>query len=426
MAHGHQAHGEGHDAPGDAHECCGHEHGDGHNAHGDAHGDAHGYANAHGAPVAKLTGLELGQQCLKEGDAAGAIGHLEEGLTQPGGDTVDAHLLLAEALWQKAAKDGEKGSTVAIQHYEAAAALAKASGDTTKEGMVALGHGFALSQLGEADGARKQLSHARTLAEADGNMGAVSFCDRLLQQVGAPTITPEEAVRATWKQFAETLAAGKSAVLFMRGKLSSPLDEESQRGVAKLRSAGCRRLEVVDVCDPGGAEVPEGLQGLSDSPHLAFPQLFLTGVAVEGWLDTPTAEELRGRLAEAGVELGEPGVEPAAEPCHGTGAFADGLEPWEVTLVEFVSKDGAGDWQTKATKLAEKYADTSDTDSALPTFDVPSLEAAWERLAPLVKERLEKQPEMPCGHSCNTCPTRHDCQLHDAVGSPIRDIEDLM
>lgn len=64
-------------------------------------------------------------------------------------------------------------------------------------------------------------------------------------------------------------------------------------------------------------------------------------------------------------------------------------------------------------------------DSNLAT-GAAALEAAWKRLAPLVREKLEKQTEMPCGHSCATCPTRHDCQLHDAVdGGGLRDMEDL-
>merc|ERR1712176_1380744 len=95
-------------------------------------------------------------------------------------------------------------------------------------------------------------------------------------------------------------------------------------------------------------------------------------------------------------------------------------EPWEVALVELVSKDGVGDWPGKAERLRELNLCS---DASGPAADASALEAAWHRLAPLVKEKLDKQADMPCGHSCNTCPTRHDCQLHDAVGQ-VADIED--
>lgn len=41
------------------------------------------------------------------------------------------------------------------------------------------------------------------------------------------------------------------------------------------------------------------------------------------------------------------------------------------------------------------------------------MEREWQREAQLVKETIERQPEMAGGHTCNTCPTKHDCQLHD-------------
>lgn len=163
--------------------------------------------------------------------------------------------------------------------------------------------------------------------------------------------------------------------------------------------------------------MPEGLLGIADSPHLQFPQLYIAGVVQDSrWLDLADTE-LREQFAAAGVQLREP---QKAEPCHGSSAFSDGLEAWEVALVELVSQDGAGNWEAKAATLSARDTSTSSGPS-----DAAGLQAAWERLAPIVKEKLEKQPEMPCGHSCSTCPTRHDCQLHDAVGAPLRDLEDL-
>merc|ERR1712157_481041 len=74
-----------------------------------------------------------------------------------------------------------------------------------------------------------------------------------------------------------------------------------------------------------------------------------------------------------------------------------------------------GDWAYKAEALKRRGFLGSNSSAALEE-DAVTVEAAWNKLSPLVKEKLEQQPDMPCGHSCNTCPTRHDCQLHDAVG----------
>lgn len=329
---------------------------------------------------------------------------------------MDARLVLAEALWQSA---GSGGTDKALPHYEAAAALAAAAGDTSKEAMVALGHGFALTQLRRLAAARDRLEHARKLAEIDGNAGAVQFVERLLQQTQSQEAAgpgdEAEATLATWRHFAEALATDKPAVLFMRGTLAAPLDEASLQGATKLRAAGCVGIEVVDVCDPG-KDVPEGLQAISDSAHLRFPQLFVAGADVPGWLDLPP-DALRQRLSEAGVALGE----APEEPCHGAAAFAEGLEAWEVALVELVSQDGAGQWASLAEKLRARIGADGERGGGLGP---EAVEAAWQRLAPVVKQKLETQLEMPCGHSCSTCPTRHDCQLHDAVGG-ARDIEDL-
>lgn len=368
-----------------------------------------------------LRALYLGQQFLKQGKPQQAVELLQKALEEPECKTVDTHLVLAEALWQAA---GSKGTDEALPHYEAAAVLATEAGDASKQGMVALGHGFALSQLGKKQAAREQLGEARRLAEADGNMNAVRFVDQLLGQLGEeakPAVDGAEAIRATWRQFATAVAAEKPAIVFLQGTMAKSLGEETQRGVSKLRAAGCTGLEVVDVCNPGDG-FPDGLHSVADTGHLSFPQLYISGKEVESWLDLEP-EALRELLSEAGAPLGEPN---AAEPCHGTGAFAEGLEPWEVALVELVSQKGAGDFEKLAEVLCEKgFGDALKSEECGSRAE--AVELAWQRLAPLVRDKLETQPEMPCGHSCSTCPTRHDCQLHDAVGDGkgIKDIEDL-
>lgn len=358
------------------------------------------------------TGLvELGQTCLRERDFAGAIRYLEDALKLPGSDALDAHLLLAEALW------GSGGGSTALPHYEAAAALAAEAGNTSKQGMIAVGFGFALKTLGRPAEARERFLHARQLAEADGNAGAVRFVTSLLEQIQSETLPAQgerDTIQTTWRQFSESVAAGEPAVLFLKGSFASPADLAGRRGVTKLRAAGAANVRAIDVSSRS-ADIPEGLQTLSDSPHLPFPQLFVSGAEVTDWLDA-TPEKLRDLLGRAGVQL----VEPHVEACHGSDAFTDGLEPWEAALVQLVSKLGAGSWQEVAENMCNQgFGAPSLGDSSPEMF-----ERAWQRLLPSIRDKLAGQPEMPCGHSCDTCPTRHDCQLHSAVES-ARDIEDL-
>ncbi|CAE8592320.1 unnamed protein product [Polarella glacialis] len=359
--------------------------------------------------ISEPSSFQLGQQCLKEGDVVAAVKHLEAAMAEPQGLTLDGHLLMAEALWQQA---GSGGTATALPHYEAALKLAREAGDSSKEAAVSLGHGFALLQLGRGLEARETLRRAHALAEEDKNPAAMNFIDGLLKQAEA-AMSPQEQSVATWQQFAAAFTH-KRPVLFMRGNAKSPGDEASALGVLKLREAGVKSLKVVDVW-ASGPEVPEGLQTLSNF-EVPFPQLFVQGASVENWTELP-AEELTSLLKDNGVLMSEPGEKKPEEPgCHGS--FSEGLQPWEVVLVELVSKQGAKDWGPKLQELQERGLEE------VPS-DVLELEEAWARLSPIVKEKLEKQPEMPCGHSCNTCPTKHDCQLHDAVGH-VRDIEDLL
>merc|ERR1711920_140440 len=112
-----------------------------------------------------------------------------------------------------------------------------------------------------------------------------------------------ELMRSMWKQFAEAVSTSKPAQLFMCGSLAFPLDEASSKGVSRLRSIGCKTIDCLDVDNPG-EHVPEGLQGFSSSKHLQFPQLFMHGQELAGWLDL-TVEQLREKLLEAGLELGD-------------------------------------------------------------------------------------------------------------------------
>ncbi|CAE7655026.1 unnamed protein product [Symbiodinium pilosum] len=96
-------------------------------------------------------------------------------------------------------------------------------------------------------------------------------------------------------------------------------------------------------------------------------------------------------------------------PCEG--GLPPGSEPLERELVRLVSRDGKGNWAAKAAELS----------SSFPASTAESLEALWHALAPKIKKVVDGDQPMACGHSCSTCPTKHTCQVHDA----IKDIEDL-
>ena len=103
-----------------------------------------------------------------------------------------------------------------------------------------------------------------------------------------------------------------------------------------------------------------------------------------------------------------PGNECGA-PCEG--GLPPGSAPLERELVRLVSRDGKGNWQAKASELQGSF----------PEETAESLEALWQRLAPQIKKIVDNDEPMACGHNCSTCPTKHECQVHDA----IKDIEDL-
>ncbi|CAE7207586.1 unnamed protein product [Symbiodinium natans] len=348
--------------------------------------------------------LASAQNLLSEGDAQAAVECLER-VSKSSGLGLDGHLLMAEALWTRA---GPGGTEAALPHYEAALTLA--GSDVSKKATVSLGYGFALLQLKHLPRARQELLKARSLAEEDGNAAAAQFVDSLLQNTeSTEAATLDDAAKATWLAFAGAYANDERPVLFMRGTIHEPLDAASAHGVEKLRASGAKSMKVVDLSETG-PDLPGGLQTLADV-GIELPQLYLKGAAVEHWMGLETGE-LRRRLEDSGVAM----KDPDSEPCHGT--FSDGLADWEVALVEMISVSGPGDWEEKAKALTKKGFEDAPKTAGL-------LEEAWQKLAPSIKTKLESQPEMPCGHSCNTCPTKHDCQLHDAVGH-VRDIEDLI
>lgn len=101
-----------------------------------------------------------------------------------------------------------------------------------------------------------------------------------------------------------------------------------------------------------------------------------------------------------------------AEPCSShipcSGNLPEGREysAIERELVMIISRDGAGDWCAKAEKMR---------DQGMAEVTASMLENLWRNLAPVLKESIDVDAQMACGHSCSSCPTRESCQVHDAV-----------
>eukprot|EP00928_Gymnodinium_smaydae_P038540 TRINITY_DN26568_c0_g1_i1.p1 TRINITY_DN26568_c0_g1~~TRINITY_DN26568_c0_g1_i1.p1 ORF type:complete len:339 (-),score=92.33 TRINITY_DN26568_c0_g1_i1:116-1132(-) len=147
--------------------------------------------------------------------------------------------------------------------------------------------------------------------------------------------------------------------------------------------------------------------------------------------DLPGAEENVGHLFGAWSAAGEDGRQALSlrafleqfiaiaeeleggqcgAPCEG-GGLPEGASELERELVALVAKSGAGSWEAKASQLCSQGLAT----------DAASLERMWRELAPTLRKVVEQDAPMSCGHSCSSCPTRQDCQVHTA----LKDLEDL-
>jgi len=106
---------------------------------------------------------------------------------------------------------------------------------------------------------------------------------------------------------------------------------------------------------------------------------------------------------------------PCSAPCEG--GLPEGASVLERELVALVARDGAGSWESKAAELRAKESlkDYGDDISR------GSLETLWRKLKPKLQKVIGADEQMSCGHSCSTCPTRKDCQVHDS----LKDIEDM-
>jgi len=106
---------------------------------------------------------------------------------------------------------------------------------------------------------------------------------------------------------------------------------------------------------------------------------------------------------------------PCSAPCEG--GLPGDASVLEKELVALVARDGAGSWKSKAAELRMKES-LKDHAENISTM---SLQLLWQKLKPKLQKVIGADEQMSCGHSCSTCPTRKDCQVHDS----LKDIEDV-
>mmetsp|Transcript_72325 Transcript_72325/g.211924 ORF Transcript_72325/g.211924 Transcript_72325/m.211924 type:complete len:337 (-) Transcript_72325:84-1094(-) len=159
----------------------------------------------------------------------------------------------------------------------------------------------------------------------------------------------------------------------------------------------------------GGAEVEQEVAALFS--QWAVPTPDGEGLAVTAFLQNflEIAETL-DRLDVKAVD-----AEPCSAPCEG--GLPEGSSALEKELVALISQHGAGAWEAKAKALQDKGLRGPEGDQ----LDAASVQSLWTALGPKLQKVVDADETMACGHSCSTCPTRHDCQVHTA----LRDIEDL-
>lgn len=104
-------------------------------------------------------------------------------------------------------------------------------------------------------------------------------------------------------------------------------------------------------------------------------------------------------------------------PCSSGGFLTE--DPEIQALIDIVAKEGAGQWNKKALTL-HNILKAKDEKNLIKSAKY--WRSKWELLAPELKQKLATNPDMPCGHTCQTCPTKASCQLHDALELDIEDL----
>eukprot|EP01065_Artemidia_motanka_P041993 TRINITY_DN5541_c2_g1_i1.p2 TRINITY_DN5541_c2_g1~~TRINITY_DN5541_c2_g1_i1.p2 ORF type:complete len:281 (+),score=71.99 TRINITY_DN5541_c2_g1_i1:270-1112(+) len=269
-----------------------------------------------------------------------------------------ANIQEAEALWNAGDRPGS------LLRYEMALESARQVGPAV-EGVVLVGKGYALLSSAARVEADTGQCDAEAFAEAERCLeqarvsaqgGQASFLDNLLAQA----------------------RAGRE-----RGNLQGSVGKMEH----VLAAAGLQKIAREEALLHGGV--------LADG-----------SVLNEGWMSSDCKSQKE-------------------QQCVGKGSAKGlGLGVVDQAVVELVAMEGAGQWERIAAMLPEKIREITAADAEggvqarVEQLTPEDVERRWQEIAPAVKERLSHNPEMPCGHTCGTCPTRDSCHLHT-------DLEDL-
>eukprot|EP00441_Pelagodinium_beii_P016297 CAMPEP_0197658378 /NCGR_PEP_ID=MMETSP1338-20131121/45205_1 /TAXON_ID=43686 ORGANISM="Pelagodinium beii, Strain RCC1491" /NCGR_SAMPLE_ID=MMETSP1338 /ASSEMBLY_ACC=CAM_ASM_000754 /LENGTH=329 /DNA_ID=CAMNT_0043234959 /DNA_START=37 /DNA_END=1026 /DNA_ORIENTATION=- len=193
----------------------------------------------------------------------------------------------------------------------------------------------------------------------------------------------------------------KAAGVKKAAKMAAEKEHSQLLNLAELFDALKYRLGA-SVADPA-AEAMKSLFDAWASPSAGGPPV----ISEQDFLT-----RLASALAKVSAEDKAPDSNCKA-PCEG----GSGLSKLESEILALVAKEGASNWEEKLCSLQAVGLKGEDGLELTPD----ALHQTWLRIAPQIKKATEADEEMACGHSCSTCPTRHECQVHDA----LKDIEDL-
>mmetsp|Transcript_33116 Transcript_33116/g.80458 ORF Transcript_33116/g.80458 Transcript_33116/m.80458 type:complete len:361 (+) Transcript_33116:53-1135(+) len=342
------------------------------------------------------------------------------------------YLASADGRWQKGDRDG------CIKQYERALKIARVLKDEEKEGMVLMGLGFTMLRIDSLEFKREGIDHmkaAKKIAIKRNERAQVAFVENIIlkseAQLRKKERTDKKKLKGTksspipeaedvWEAVVKGLVIKAGVMFFMKGTPEKPMCTYSLQALQTLDKIGLK-FETYNVMKANSG-IHKALK--KQGNWATFPQLYVNGLLFGGNdVIQGLAEDdmLKEELAKAGVPkegFGNPRerCSPEAGVCssENLGSLGVELDELEEELLLLISKEGTGNWNSLAATLEAKCG---------RKLSAEELKRRWTAIAPVIRSKVEEQAKMKCGHSCFTCPTRHECKLHETLD---QDIEDLV
>mmetsp|Transcript_71382 Transcript_71382/g.190257 ORF Transcript_71382/g.190257 Transcript_71382/m.190257 type:complete len:389 (-) Transcript_71382:77-1243(-) len=381
--------------------------------------------------------VDNAREAFGKGDVVGAVAALDGAM---GEGVVPLRLQLADSLFRSGERNGS------VDQYKAALEAIRKERNEEMEGQILVGMAFTMLQSEDGDGAEEALEalqKALTLAEKSGHPGQQMFLQRMIAQakdrieqaagkdkaedeiVSKESGVPKQIEDTTLMACVEGLVHRAPLVLLMNG---TPDQVKCQQSLAVVKALveSSILFDTFDVATKQGEAIKPWLKQVYECDPKEIPLIFLKGKLFGGAEKVLACKEdgsLEKLLVEGGAKKTEDGedhpwngkISQAAEceprPCDGSHFEWAELGETAGALVELIAKVGPGAWDTKAEALSGRGLKGPDGEELTAEL----VQKIWEEVAPRVKQRLEAKPEMECGHSCNTCPTKDECGLHGAL-----------